>query len=210
MDRPAHSAQGVRAAAPHLFQRPRMLQSTRMVFPSTQALPIRTPDLTVRSDPNWTAAGALGAIAGGLAVVRATVPHLIGVAPAMEYASLAIVCALAIAAAVAPFWRHEVAVLSGVRAVRVRHGTGFLRFERFVSFRSIRAVRLTIHERQAGTVREARIELLGASLRQPPIACPRSLFARQHAVGMALTIGVRIEQIHADTSVFQRHRRNVN
>jgi hypothetical protein len=27
---------------------------------------------------------------------------------------------------------------------------------------------------------------------------------------MALTIGVRIEKIHADTSVFQRHRRNVN
>jgi hypothetical protein len=112
-------------------------------------------DLVLRTPPNWTAVVFL-AILAGLHLANAASSLWVG--RWAGYLSLVFGSILSIVTIGIYFFRFEMALLGRLRVIRLRHGIGRASFERFIRFRDVRAVRLTLED--GGNRRDAAIELL--------------------------------------------------
>jgi hypothetical protein len=88
----------------------------------------------------------------------------------------------------------EIAVLFSENKVRLRTGYRRMRLERFISFKEVRGVRLTLtHDPDH---RRGRVELL---CHDEDIQCPPTPVAREEALCLAMTMGVRLIKVSDDT-----------
>jgi hypothetical protein len=83
----------------------------------------------------------------------------------------------------------EVAVLPAERRIRLRSGLGRFRIERSITFADVHGVRLSLHE---ATRPSSHIELLCDN---EDINWPPTHFPRQHALYLAMTLGVRLIKV---------------
>jgi hypothetical protein len=86
----------------------------------------------------------------------------------------------------------EVAVLPVERRIRLRSGVGRLRLERSIAFDDVHGVRLTINE---ATRPSSHIEVLCDN---EDIIWPPTSYPRQHALYLAVTMGVRLIKVIGD------------
>ena len=153
------------------------------------------PILVLRSPRNWTVIGFLAALGllqltiWGIAVAH---HHYEG------YLSFAFGCIFVSVAIAAYFTRHEIAVLPHLRRIRISHGIRRVRIERSVPFRQVRGVRVTLTpdpDHLAGMV-----EIV---CEDEAIPCPPTKVARQEALCLAITLGVRLIKVTDDEHPIQ-------
>jgi hypothetical protein len=145
------------------------------------------PTLILRTPPNWTVIGFLGAL-GLLHLTIWTIAilhhHTEG------YLSLAFGCVFVLASVATWLSTVEIAVLPIERRVRLRIGYRRLCAERSISFSKIRGVRLTLSpDPDHGS---GHVELL---CDDESISCPPTTVARQEALCLAITLGVRLIKV---------------
>lgn len=157
------------------------------------------PILVMRAPPSWTVIGFLGAL-GAL--------HLAiwGVAMAQHHAeaflSLVFGVGFLIASLAAYLTCHEIVVLPAERCVRLRTGYRRVRTQRDIPFDDVVGVRLTLTpdpDHKSG-----RVELV---CRGESIVCPPTRVARQEALCLAITLGVRLTKVTGDTPATRPWRR---
>jgi hypothetical protein len=145
------------------------------------------PNLIIRGTPNWTgvwffcALGLMHLTIWTWAMLRGRSEAYLSLAFGTIFEFVALACWLT---------RFEIAVLPSERRVRLRTGYRRLRFERSVSFRHVRGVRLTMMkdpDHSAGLV-----EII---CDDEAIECPATAVARQEALCLALTMGVRLIKV---------------
>lgn len=146
-------------------------------------------DLVLRSPPNWTAVCFLGML-GGL--------HLAVALPSLAlgrwqgHLSLLLGVVFAAVALVGYRFRSEIALMPSQRRVRLRTGVGRLRYERFIPFSGVRAVRLTVEPGLRATSTESLIELL---CQGEDVPCPPTKIPRQQALFMAMALDVPLIKV---------------
>lgn len=149
-----------------------------------------TQELILRSPPNWTAIVFFAAL---------SILHLVIAFSALDhgrwegYLSLLFACGFGLVACACCFARHELTILSADRRIRLRNRLGPVRFDRFVDFTDIQAIRLTLSSSRSP--RESRIELLCEG---EDIDCPPTTVPRQEALYLAILMGVRLIKISND------------
>lgn len=149
-------------------------------------------DLVLRTPPNWTAVAFL-AMLGGL--------HLTIGLPTLckgrweGYLSVVFGTLFVFLSFACYHFRSETAFLAAERKVRLRTGVSRFRCERFLPFKVVRAVRLTIES--GGRNAESMIELLCPG---EDVACPPSRIPRQQALFLAMLMGVPLIKVSADES----------
>lgn len=145
------------------------------------------PELVLRSGPNWTAVCFFGAL-GWLHLTIWAIALMHG--RTEGYMSLMFGVAFVLAAVAFYLTRGEIAILTGERRLRLRTGYRRLRFERSVAFRRVRGVRLTLADEpdHAGGMVEVVCE-------DEVIECPPTPVARQEALCLAMTMGVRLIKV---------------
>lgn len=145
------------------------------------------PTLILRTPPNWTVIGFLGAL-GLLHLTIWTIAilhhHTEG------YLSLAFGCIFVLASFAAWLSTFEIAVLPIERRVRLRMGYKRLCGERSIPFAKIRGVRLTLTPDPDHA--NGHVELL---CDDEAISCPPTTVARQEALCLAITLGVRLIKV---------------
>jgi hypothetical protein len=150
-------------------------------------------DLVFRTPPNWTAIGFLGML-GGL--------HLAIAIPAFfhhrweGFLSLAFGAIFVLSSVVCSRCRFELAVLPSQRRIRLRHGLRRCAFERFIPFRAVRAVRLTLSNQVKRNRPESRIELLCP---YEDVECPPTDIPRQEALFLAMALNVPLVKVSDDS-----------
>ena len=148
-------------------------------------------DLVLRSGPNWTAVWFF-AMLGGVHLTIA-VPSLLD--GRWGHVSL-IVGGIFVTTSVLTYrFRSEVAVLTSQRRLRLRTGVGRLVYERFIPFKSVRAVRLMTEPGVRASTTESLIELL---CRGEDVPCPPTTIPRQQALFMAMAIDVPLIKVSPD------------
>ena len=148
-------------------------------------------DLFLRTGPNWTAVGFFGML-GGL--------HLSVALPSIfdgrwGYVSLIVGSIFVTASAVSYRFRAEVAMLTSQRRLRLRTGVGPFVYERFIPFRSVRAVRLMTEPGVRAKTTESLIELL---CHGEDVPCPPTPIPRQQALLMAMAMNVDLIKVSED------------
>jgi hypothetical protein len=150
-------------------------------------------DLVLRSPPNWTAvcfAGMLGA-----AHLAVALPSL-ALGRWQSHLSLLLGVVFVVAALVGYRFRSEIALMPSRRHVRLRTGVGRLRYERFIPFSGVRAVRLTVEPGLRARSTESLIELL---CNGEDVPCPPTTIPRQQALFMAMALNVPLIKVSEDT-----------
>jgi hypothetical protein len=145
------------------------------------------PDLIMRAPPNWTAVGFFGALGmlhlsiWGIAIVHHHTEGYMSLGFGLAFMLVALGCYLS---------TFEIAVLCSENKLRLRTGYRRFRCERFISFKQVRGVRLTLtHDPDH---RGGRVELL---CQNEDIECPATPVARQEALCLAMTMGVRLIKV---------------
>jgi hypothetical protein len=155
--------------------------------------PLAFADLVFRSPPNWTAVGFL-AMLGGL--------HWAIAIPAFfhqrweGFLSLGFGGVFLLSGFVCSRCRFELAVLGSQRRIRLRHGTRRCAFERYIPFRAVRAVRLTLSNQARRKHAESRIELLCP---YEDVECPPTAVPRQEALFLAMALNVPLVKVCDDS-----------
>ena len=150
----------------------------------------RFTPVVLRSPPNWTAIIfflALGLLHLGFATSSFAAGRPEG------YLSLFFGTAFTAVAFACWMACCEVAVIPIDRRVRLSTGFRRFRFERFVPFDHVRAVRLTLSPNRGN--HDSRIELLCDA---EEIECPATNIPRQQALYLALTLNVRLIKVCPD------------
>ena len=150
-------------------------------------------DLVLRTGPNWTAVAFFGML-GGL--------HLSVALPSLfegrwGYVSLIVGSIFVTASGVSYRFRGEVAMLTSQRRLRLRTGVGPFVYERFIPFRSVRAVRLMTEPGVRAKTTESLIELL---CHGEDVPCPPTPIPRQQALLMALAMNVDLIKVSEDSA----------
>jgi hypothetical protein len=152
------------------------------------AMATRPPrDLILRTPPNWTAVVFLAILAG---LHFANAASSLWVGRWAGYLSLIFGSVLSVVTVGIYFFRFEMAFLREPRVVRMRHGIGRASFERFLRFRDVRAVRLTLDD--GGSRRDAAIELLCPL---EDVLCPPTRIPRQEALYLAMLMEVPLVKV---------------
>jgi hypothetical protein len=147
--------------------------------------PVR--DLVLRTPPNWTVVFFFA----GLGVL-----HFCVAFPAFYHGrvegllSFLFGCVFCGVSGVSCFVRHELTILPLARAIRVRTGMGPFRFQRFIAFDDVHAIRLTIS--RSGRQSESRIEILCDN---EDLTCPPTGIPRQQALCLAVLMGVQFIKV---------------
>ena len=155
--------------------------------------PLAFADLVFRTPPNWTAVGFL-AMLGGL--------HLAIAVPAFfhhrweGFLSLGFGGIFLLSGLLCSRCRFELAVLGSERRIRLRHGLGRCAFERYIPFRAVRAVRLTLSNQARRNRPESRIELLCP---YEDVECPPTGVPRQEALFLAMALNVPLVKVCDDS-----------
>ena len=164
--------------------------------PATKAAPT---NLVMRGSCNWTAVGFFG----GLGLLHLSIWLIALLHGHVEgYMSLMFGIAFVCASFVSWLVTCEIAILPGERRVRVRTGYRRCCFERFVPFERVRGIRLTLTRDPDHT--SGRVELV---CDDEAIECPPTPVARQEALCLAVTLGVRLIKVsdgHEGAAVRQR------
>ena len=145
-------------------------------------------DLVLRGGPNWTAVWFF-AMLGGLHLSVAIAALLDG---RWGYVSLIVGSIFVTASMVTYRFRAEVAMLPSQRRLRLRTGVGPFIYERFIPFKSIRAVRLMTEPGVRARTTESLIELL---CHGEDVPCPPTTIPRQQALFMAMAINVPLIKV---------------
>jgi len=146
-------------------------------------------DLVLRSPPNWTAVCFLGML--GTAHLAVSIPSM-AVGRWQSHLSL-LLGVVFVAVAIAGYrFRSEVALMPSQRRVRLRTGIGRFRYERFIPFSGVRAVRLTVEPGLRATTTESLIELLCTG---EDVPCPPTSIPRQQALFMAMAMNVPLIKV---------------
>ena len=156
-------------------------------------------DLVLRGAPNWTAVWFF-AMLGGL--------HLSVAIPALlegrwGYVSLIVGTIFVTASAVSYGFRAEVAMLTSQRRLRLRTGVGRFVYERFIPFKSVRAVRLMTEPGVRARTTQSLIELL---CHGEDVPCPPTTIPRQQALFMAMAMDVSTFPILRSTQILAGSR----
>lgn len=155
--------------------------------PPAPPTPNTYPDLVLRTPPNWTAVGFVAL----LAALHLSVAGRAFLAARWEgYVSLLFGSVLTVATVVLFHTRREVAVLYRHDKLRVRAGVGWLSAERFIPFRSVRAVRVTLGPGRSA--RDSTVELL---CHLEDVSCPPTPVPGQLGLLLALMIGVPLVKV---------------
>jgi hypothetical protein len=148
----------------------------------------RTVDVTLRTPPNWTAVILLGAI--GLL-------HLSMAAHAFYhhrwegFLGLGLGTALVTGSIVSWLVAIEMTICRRERRIRIRSGYGRLAVDRFIPFRNVHGVRLTILSDRAPLAN--RIDVLCDN---EDLECPPTQIPRQQALFLAMTMNVRLIKVY--------------
>lgn len=145
-------------------------------------------DLVLRGGPNWTAVCFFGML-GGVHLTVA-VPSLLD--GRWGHVSLIVGTLFVAASVVAHRFRSELALLTSQRRLRLRTGVGRLVYERFIPFKSVRAVRLMTEPGVRARRTETLIELL---CHGEDVPCPPTNIPRQQALFMALALDVPLIKV---------------
>jgi hypothetical protein len=145
-------------------------------------------DLVLRAGPNWTAVWFF-AMLGGVHLSVA-VPSLLD--GRWGHVSLIVGTVFVTTSIVTYRVRSEVALLTSQRRLRLRTGVGRLTYERFIPFKSIRAVRLMTEPGLRARRTESLIELL---CQGEDVPCPPTPIPRQQALFMAMAIDVPLIKV---------------
>jgi hypothetical protein len=145
-------------------------------------------DLVLRGGPNWTAVGFFGML-GGLHLAVAIPSLLEG---RWGYVSLIVGSIFATASVVSYRFRAEVAMLPSQRRLRLRTGVGRFVYERFIPFKSVRAVRLMTEPGVRPRTTESILELL---CHGEDVPCPPTAIPRQQALFMAMAMDVPLIKV---------------
>lgn len=147
----------------------------------------RPSDLVMRYPPNWTAV-IFFAVMSFLHLVNGLGAFWKGRIEGELSAILGVV--FVIATVVALRLRNELAVRPSAGDLHLRTSLGRVWFERHVSFRSVRAVRLFLTPKKG--IAESRIEILcdGES-----IECPTTHVPRQEALYLAMAMDVELIKV---------------
>ena len=145
-------------------------------------------DLVLRGGPNWTAVCFFGML-GGVHLTVA-VPSLLD--GRWGHVSLIVGTLFVAASVVAHRFRSELALLTSQRRLRLRTGVGWLVYERFIPFKSVRAVRLMTEPGVRARRTETLIELL---CQGEDVPCPPTNIPRQQALFMALALDVPLIKV---------------
>ena len=145
-------------------------------------------DLVLRAGPNWTAVWFF-AMLGGVHLSVA-IPSLLD--GRWGHVSLIVGTIFVTTSIVTWRIRSEVALLTSQRRLRLRTGVGRFAYERFIPFKSIRAVRLMIEPGLRAKRTESLIELL---CQGEDVACPPTTIPRQQALFMAMAIDVPLIKV---------------
>lgn len=155
--------------------------------PPAPPIPFTYPDLVLRTPPNWTAVGFVAL----LAALHLSVSGRAFLAGRWEgYVSLLFGLLLSVATVVLFHTRGEVAVLYRHGKLRVRAGAGRLGTERFIPFRSVRAVRVTL-----GPKRSARDSIVELLCHLEDVPCPPTPVPRQLGLLLTMMIGVPLVKV---------------
>ena len=148
---------------------------------------VEAQDLILRGKPNWTAVCFFAGL-GSLHLIVCTFAfshgHFEG------YLSLMLGTGFSLFALGCYLTRSEIAVLNAERRIRLRTGYRGFQLERFVSFKEVRTIRLTLGHGPDHA--EGLIEMVCA---EEVIECPPTPLARQEALCLAVTIGVRLIKV---------------
>jgi hypothetical protein len=145
------------------------------------------PNLVMRGSCNWTAVGffgALGLLHLSIWLIALLHGHVEG------YMSLMFGIAFVCASIASWLITCEIAILAGERRVRLRTGYRRCCFERFVPFERVRGIRLTLTREPDHAT--GRVELV---CDDEAIECPPTPVARQEALCLAVTLGVRLIKV---------------
>jgi hypothetical protein len=163
-----------------------------MITREAVAFAAQIRDLVLRTPPNWSAIvffSALSMLHFAIAIpafYRGRVEGLL---------SLILGCTFVVVSVISYFARHELAILPQARTIRVRNGVGRLRFQRFIPFEDVHAVRLTLS--RWGRHTESRIEVLCDN---EDLECPPTSIPRQEALCLALVLGVQLIRVSNEGS----------
>jgi hypothetical protein len=163
-----------------------------MITREVVAFAAQVRDLVLRTPPNWSAIVFFA--------VLSTLHFAIAV-PAFYHGrvegslSLIFGCAFLVVSVVAYFARHELAILPQARTIRIRNGVGRLRFQRFIPFDDVHAVRLTLS--RCGRHMESRLEVLCDN---EDLECPPTSIPRQEALCLAVLLGVQLIRVTDEAS----------
>ena len=145
-------------------------------------------DLVLRAGPNWTAVWFF-AMLGGVHLSVA-IPSLLD--GRWGHVSLIVGTVFVTTSIVTYRIRSEVALLTSQRRLRLRTGVGRFAYERFIPFKSIRAVRLMTERGLRARRTESLIELL---CQGEDVPCPPTTIPRQQALFMAMAIDVPLIKV---------------
>jgi hypothetical protein len=157
-----------------------------------------TRDLTLRTPPNWSAVVFFAAL---------STLHFCIAIPAFYHGrvegmlSLIFGCAFVLVSLGVYLLRHEMTILPQARSIRLRTGMGPLRYQRFIPFDDVHAVRLTMV--RSGRQSESRIEVLCDN---EDLECPPTVIPRQEALCLAIVMGVQLIKVTSDTANDRRER----
>jgi len=115
--------------------------------------------------------------------------------------SLIFGCAFTMVSAGVYLARHEMTILPQARTIRIRDGVGPVRFQRFIPFDDVHAVRLTMT--RSGRHSESRIEVLCDN---EDLECPPTVIPRQEALCLAIVMGVQLIKVTSDTATDRSQR----
>jgi hypothetical protein len=144
-------------------------------------------NLSLQSPPNWTAVVFFACLSG---------LHFAIALPAFYhgrwegYLSLVFATGFATVSVACYFARYEMAILPREQRICLRNSLGPVRFERFVDFSEVHAVRLTLCG--VGKSSESRIEVLCDN---EDIDCPPTDIPRQQALFLAILMGVQLIKV---------------
>jgi hypothetical protein len=148
----------------------------------------RIADVTFRTPPNWTAVGFLAAL-GLLHLWMAT--HAMYLGRWEAFLSLGLGTAMLIGAVVSWLVGVEMTICRRERRIRLRTGYRRISVDRYIPFRNVHGIRLTILSDRSPLAN--RIEVLCDN---EDLDCPPTLIPRQEALFLALAMNVRLIKVY--------------
>ena len=145
-------------------------------------------DLVLRGGPNWTAVWFFGLLGG--VHLSVAIPSLLD--GRWGHVSLIVGTIFVTTSLLAYRFRSEVALLTSQRRLRLRTGVGRFVYERFIPFKSVRAVRLMTEPAVRARRTESFIELL---CHGEDVPCPPTTIPRQQALFMAMAMDVPLIKV---------------
>jgi len=156
-------------------------------LPSDTAKPSFPRDLILHAPPNWTAVIFFSCLA---------ILHLWNAFSSFAYhrwaghMSLMLGVAFVVVAIVFSRVHYELSFLPRDKRIRIRTGLGPFKYQRFIGFRQVHAVRVTMS--RAPDYPISRIEVLCDN---EDIECPPTAIPRQEALCLAILMGVELIKV---------------